>query len=105
MTSPAPDSVSSSEITEGLRRVDDAQIGPRRKGVIYRNISGTFEVLELIQDREQARKILRRRSARWAVQLLDVTRYGAEPFFTNAAWTVSDHVVFDPDDGQTGGEE
>lgn len=46
---------------EGLYRVVDAQIGPRAKGVTYRNVSGAFEVLAVIRDPERARQLLRRR--------------------------------------------
>ncbi|CAL9668793.1 hypothetical protein [Streptomyces sp. enrichment culture] len=79
------------------RGVDPArverEIGPRRPGVIYRNIDGAFMVLETIRDPERARTLLGRGSAQWALIVKDVLRRGAEPFVIGSAWTSSDYVV------------
>ncbi|MFI9311374.1 hypothetical protein [Streptomyces triculaminicus] len=78
---------------EALRRVIDAQIGPRRPGAIYQNQAGAFEVLALVCDPEQARALLRRRCAQWALIVRDVLRPNAEPFVVGSVWTTSDRLV------------
>ncbi|MFH8698994.1 hypothetical protein [Streptomyces chartreusis] len=78
---------------EGLRRVVDAQIGPRAEGVTYRNVSGAFEVLAVIRDPERARHLLRRRCAQWALMVKDVLRPGAQPFAIGDVWTSSDQLI------------
>jgi hypothetical protein len=93
MTLPAPAAEPDSMIVEALRRVVADQIGPRMPGAIYQNSDGAFEVLAVIRDREQARALLRRRSAQWAVIVKDVLRPGAEPFPVGSVWTTSDHLV------------
>ncbi|MFF7189655.1 hypothetical protein ACFZAR_31490 [Streptomyces sp. NPDC008222] len=80
-------------MSEALRRVIDAQIGPRRPGALYRNVDGAFEVLVLVRDPERARALLRRRCAQWALIVKDVLRPGAEPVAIGSAWTTSDYLV------------
>ncbi|MET9427909.1 MULTISPECIES: hypothetical protein [unclassified Streptomyces] len=86
---PAPDPMT----LEALRRVVEAQIGPRQPGAIYQNADGAFEVVALIRDPQRARELLRRRCAQWAVIVKDVLRPGAEPFAIGSAWTSSDYLV------------
>ncbi|MET8102769.1 hypothetical protein ABZV29_41130 [Streptomyces sp. NPDC005236] len=78
---------------EALRRVVDGQIGPRRPGAIYQNTDGAFEVLSVVRDPEQARGLLNRRCAQWALIVRDVLRANAEPFAVGSVWTTSDHLV------------
>ncbi|MFD5819385.1 hypothetical protein [Streptomyces sp. NPDC127038] len=78
---------------EALRRVVDGQIGPRQPGAIYQNVDGAFEVLSVVRDPEQARGLLGRRCAQWAVIVRDVLRADGEPFAVGSVWTTSDHLV------------
>ena len=80
-------------LTEALRRVVDRQIGPREVGAIYMNTSGVFEVLVVVRDPEQARALLNRRSAQWALIVKDITRHDGEPFAIGSVWTTSDFLV------------
>ncbi|MEV4872852.1 hypothetical protein [Streptomyces syringium] len=80
-------------LLEGLRRVIEDQIGPRRKGAIYQNSDGAFEVLALVRDPEQARTLLRRRCAQWAVIVRDVLRPDSQPVAVGSVWTTSDQLV------------
>lgn len=80
-------------MTEALRRVVDDQIGPRGVGAIYRNTDGVFEVLVVTRDPKQARALLRKRCAQWAVIVKDVTRAGGEPFAIGRVWTCSDFLI------------
>jgi hypothetical protein len=82
-----------SMVTEALRRVVELEIGPRETGAIYRNVDGVFEVLAVIRDPERARPLLKRRSARWALIVKDVTRADGEPFPIGSVWTTSDYLV------------
>ncbi|MCX4598339.1 hypothetical protein OG819_55370 [Streptomyces sp. NBC_01549] len=90
-TAPAP--AGDLKNLEGLRRVVEDQIGPRAKGTIYQNIDGAFEVLAVIRDPQQARELLKRRCAQWAVIVRDVLRADGEPFPVGSVWTDSDHLV------------
>ncbi|MFE2838481.1 hypothetical protein ACFXI6_47225 [Streptomyces mirabilis] len=80
-------------ILEGLRRVVDDQIGPRRAGAIYQNTDGAFEVIAVIRDPERARGLLKRRCAQWALIVRDVLRADGEPFAIGSVWTTLDHLV------------
>ncbi|MET7921976.1 hypothetical protein ABZU45_40605 [Streptomyces avermitilis] len=80
-------------ILETLRQVVNDQIGPRRAGSIYQNVDGAFEVLAVIRDPEQARGLLGRRCAQWALIVRDVLRPDGEPFAVGSVWTTSDHLV------------
>ncbi|WP_370424317.1 hypothetical protein AB8O64_36815 (plasmid) [Streptomyces sp. QH1-20] len=80
-------------ILEGLRRVIEDQIGPRRTGAIYQNSDGAFEVLALVLNPEEARALLRRRSAQWAVIVRDVLRPDSQPVAVGSVWTTSDQLV------------
>ncbi|MER5781289.1 hypothetical protein ABT104_06105 [Streptomyces mobaraensis] len=90
---PAPAAVPDPTTLEALRRVIDAQIGPRRPGAIYQTSTGIFEVLAVVRDPEQARILLRRRCAQWAVIVRDILQASAEPLAVGSVWTTSDHLV------------
>ena len=49
-----------------------AQIGPRREGTVYDNASGLFEVLRVVTDTSEARRVMKRRAARFAVLVRDL---------------------------------
>jgi hypothetical protein len=76
---------------EALRRVTAEQIGPRREGTVYDNASGLFRVLEVVTDPSEARRILRRNSARFAVRIFDM--HAGTEHYTGAVWTGSDRVL------------
>jgi hypothetical protein len=76
---------------EALRQVVAAQIGPRRPGVVYDNAAGTYEVRAVVTDLAEARRILRRRAAQFAVLVRDL-HTGTE-HYTGATWTGSDRVL------------
>ena len=68
-----------------------AQIGPRTAGTVYDNASGMFEVREVVTDLAEARRILRRNAARFAILVSDL-HTGTE-YYTGAVWTGSDRVL------------
>ncbi|MEU1134127.1 hypothetical protein ABZ383_30440 [Streptomyces sp. NPDC005900] len=78
---------------EALRRSVAADIGPRQPGTVYRNVDGEFRVLDLILDRDQARRLLNRRSAQFALRVIDQQRDNAQPFVIGSVWTSSDQLV------------
>lgn len=80
-----------SEPDEALRRVTADAIGPRRPGTIYDNATGTYRVLKVVTDLSEARRILRRRSARFAVLVKDL--HAGTEHYTGAVWTGSDRVL------------
>ena len=67
------------------------QLGPRTPGTVYDNASGTFEVRAVVTDRAEARRILRRQSARFAVLIRDL--HAGTEHYTGAVWTGSDRVL------------
>ncbi|MCF3960476.1 hypothetical protein [Streptomyces fuscigenes] len=71
----------------------DVEIGPRRPGAVYQNVSGAFEVLALITDPVRAAQMLKRGSARWALVVRDVLRADGQPFVIGSVWTTSDYLV------------
>ncbi|MFD6149461.1 hypothetical protein [Streptomyces sp. NPDC060243] len=78
---------------EALRRSVAADLGPRHPGALYMNTDGVFRVLDATLDREEARRLLNRRSAQFAVQVLDTTRPDARPFWVGSVWTSSDVLL------------
>ncbi|MEF3117569.1 hypothetical protein [Streptomyces chrestomyceticus] len=82
-----------SATAEASRQEIDAQIGPRRRGAIYQNTDGAFEVLSVVTDPAEARALLRRDSAQWALIVRDVLRAGGEPFAVGTVWSTTDHLV------------
>ncbi|MER8003050.1 hypothetical protein [Streptomyces sp. NPDC095613] len=80
-----------SEMDEGRRRVVAGQIGPRRPGVVYDNADGIFTVLNVITDPSEARRILKRRAAQFAVTVHDQITGTVSTIGT--VWTGSDRVL------------
>jgi MinD-like ATPase involved in chromosome partitioning or flagellar assembly len=78
-------------MSEALRRVVADQIGPRRPGVVYSDGVTNLRVLDLIADPSEARRILKRRAAQFAVIVQDL-HTGIERA-TCAVWTGSDRVL------------
>ncbi|MFF7631441.1 hypothetical protein [Streptomyces cyaneofuscatus] len=81
------------DIAEALRQVIARDIGPRQPGVIYQNTDGAFRVLDVTTDASEARRILKRRAAQFAITIIDVLRPDAEPFAVGSVWTGSDRVL------------
>lgn len=59
------------QANEALRRVIASQVGPRKPGFIYRNVDGVFEVINVTTDRAEARRLLNRQSAQFAITVLN----------------------------------
>ncbi|MFF9287540.1 hypothetical protein [Streptomyces griseosporeus] len=76
---------------EALRRVIQDQIGPRRPGVVYYDGGRLVEVLRVIADLSEARRILKRRAAQFAIELIDL--HTGDRRYTGAIWTGSDRVL------------
>ncbi|MGW2739098.1 hypothetical protein ACWC4D_33475 [Streptomyces sp. NPDC001288] len=68
-----------------------AELGPRRPGTVYDNASGIFTVLQVVTDPSEARRILRRNAARFAVLVRDL--HAGTEYYTGAVWTGSDRVL------------
>jgi hypothetical protein len=68
-----------------------AQIGPRTLGTVYDNASGTFEVRAVVTDIAEARRVLRRNAARFAILIRDL--HAGTEHYTGAIWTGSDRVL------------
>jgi hypothetical protein len=83
-----------SQADEALRRVTAAQIGPRRPGIIYRNVDGLFLVIDVFTEPDKARSLLKRRSARFAVVVINLL--DDRMHIVGSAWTTSDHIVHTP---------
>jgi hypothetical protein len=77
-------------ITTPASNVAD-QIGPRAAGTVYDNATGLFEVRRVVTDLAEARRILRRRAAKFAILVRDL-HTGTE-HYTGAVWTGSDRVL------------
>ena len=90
-TPPTP--ANPAQADEALSRVVADQIGPRRPGVVYDNVDGAFRVLDVITVPSEARRILRRRSAQFAVIVVDTLRENAQAFPVGTVWTGSDRVL------------
>lgn len=86
-TVPAPSAL---VFSEDSRRTA-AQIGPRAVGAVYDNTSGAFRVLRVVTDPSEARRILRRNAARFAIHVLDL--HAGTEHYTGAVWTGSDRVL------------
>jgi hypothetical protein len=78
-------------ISEALRRVVADQIGPRRPGVVYDTGAGIVKVLRVVTDRSEARRVLKRRGAQFAIEVEDV--HTSATHITGAVWTGSDRVL------------
>lgn len=73
-----------------LSRVIADQIGPRRPGVVYDNSDGIYAVLA-IHDAADARRILKRRAAQFAITVHDLVTDSVSTIGT--VWTGSDRVL------------
>lgn len=82
-----------SVMDEALRQVVARDIGPRRPGVVYENIDGAFRVLDVTTNPSEARRILKRRAAQFAITVIDTLRPDAQPFAIGTVWTGSDRVL------------
>ncbi|TXS57991.1 hypothetical protein [Streptomyces sp. sk2.1] len=80
-----------SGVSEALRRVVAGQIGPRKPGVVYSTADGVYEVLDVTTDRDEARRILKRRTAQFAIIVHDRTADTIGAIGT--AWTGTDRVI------------
>lgn len=67
------------------------QIGPRLPGTVFDNASGMFQVLQVVTDPSEARRVLRRNAARFAIHVLDL--HAGTEHYTGAVWTGSDRVL------------
>jgi hypothetical protein len=79
------------DVSEALRQVIARQIGPRRPGTVYDNATGTYEVVTVITDRDEARRRLRRRAAQFAVEIRDL--HTGQTDLVGTVWTGSDRVL------------
>ncbi|MET7713692.1 hypothetical protein [Streptomyces sp. NPDC005407] len=86
-----PTSDDSSQANEALRRTVAGQIGPRKPGVVYDNADGIFEVIGLTLDRSEARRVLKRRAAQFAITVHDRITGTVDTIGT--VWTGSDRVL------------
>lgn len=77
--------------TTHIASTTSAEIGPRRPGTVYDNASGLFEVLRVVTDPSEARRILKRHAARFAVLVRDL--HAGTEHYTGAVWTGSDRVL------------
>ena len=68
-----------------------AEIGPRAEGTVYYDGPNLVEVRAVITEPTEARRILKRHSARFAVLVRDL-HVGTE-HYTGAIWTGSDRVL------------
>lgn len=87
-------SSATTQADEALRRTVAAQIGPRRPGVIYRNVDGLFLVVDVFTEPDRARRLLNRRSAQFAVVVINLI--DDRMHIVGSTWTTSDHVVHAP---------
>lgn len=67
-----------------------AQIGPRRPGTVYYDGLRLLEVVEVITDPAEARILLHRDSAQFAILVRDL--HADYQYFTGAAWTDNHRV-------------
>ncbi|MEU5742045.1 hypothetical protein ABZ784_29140 [Streptomyces tendae] len=82
---------STTQADEALRRVTAQQIGPRKPGLVYDNAAGLYQVLAVVTDTAEARRILRRNAARFAILVRDL--HAGTEHYTGATWTGSDRVL------------
>lgn len=68
-----------------------AQIGPRTPGVVYYDGPRLVQVKAVVTDQTEARRILKRQAARFAVLVRDL--HAGTEHYTGAVWTGSDRVL------------
>lgn len=87
----APSRTATTQADEALRRVTVQQIGPRKPGVVYYDGPRLVEVHDVVTDLAEARRVLRRNAARFAVLVRDL--HAGTEYYTGAIWTGSDRVL------------
>lgn len=68
-----------------------AQVGPRVPGVVYYDGPALVQVLDVVTEPTEARRILKRHSARFAILIRDL--HAGTEHYTGAVWTGSDRVL------------
>ena len=68
-----------------------AEIGPRAEGVVYYDGPALVQVLNVVTDPSEARRVLKRHSARYAILIRDL--HAGTEHYTGAVWTGSDRVL------------
>jgi hypothetical protein len=84
----APDSVQTEQF---LARSVAMDIGPRTEGALYYDGPRLVQVRQVITDRSEARRILKRKAAQFAVLLRD--QISGDEYATCTVWTGSDRVL------------
>lgn len=67
------------------------QIGPRVEGVVYYDGPRLVRVESVITDPSESQRILKRRAAQFAVEVIDL--HTGDRYPTGAVWTGSDRVI------------
>lgn len=80
-----------SQSDEALACSVAADIGPRTPGVVYYDGPRLVQVRTVITDRAEARRILRRRAAQFAILVRD--QHDGTEYATCTVWTGSDRVL------------
>jgi hypothetical protein len=80
-----------SQADEALRRVTVQQIGPRVEGTVYYDGPRMVQVRSVVTDLTEARRVLKRHAARFAVLVRDL--HAGTEYYTGAVWTGSDRVI------------
>lgn len=79
------------QANEALRQVVADQIGPRQPGVVYYDGSRLVQVHRVISDLAEARRVLKRRAAQFAIEVVDL--HTGSRHYTGSVWTGSDRVL------------
>ncbi|MFD3516239.1 hypothetical protein [Streptomyces sp. NPDC058657] len=78
------------DTAEALRRVVADAVGPRRPGVVYDNVDGTFEVRHVTTDPAEARRMLNRRGSQFAIVVRNL--HDGREHTIGTAWSTSDRL-------------
>lgn len=68
-----------------------AEIGPRTPGTVYYDGPRMVQVRHIVTDHAEARRVLKRHAARFAVLVRDL--HAGTEYYTGAIWTGSDRVL------------
>ena len=68
-----------------------AEIGPRAEGVVYYDGPALVQVLAVVTDPSEARRVMRRNAAKFAILVKDL--HAGTEHYTGAVWTGSDRVL------------
>jgi hypothetical protein len=88
---PPTASPATTQADEALRRVTASHIGPRQPGVVYYDGPRMVEVKAVITDPSESRRVLKRRAAQFAVEVID--QHTGDRYYTGTIWTGSDRVL------------